>query len=256
MCGIASADYVYLTKDQKFQGELNLNIDLISMIKLLPNLPEDRKELQNDEFMLNRIFATTTTRERIPAMPAPNNGTSSLDSSGDSWKAAVNMPMPAWTDGPSISHGGASSIDINSGETLPSLEERAQQEIGNVPDPDPPQLSQAQKLLQKPAYFAINVVTATTQAAKVAAIIAAILIVIGGVAYSVRHEFQVKPPTPQPHAAPPVVRQSPVYIKHSTRVYAVRKPVSAPAQGVSGAAEPGALTPDATPHRHAYQTYP
>jgi hypothetical protein len=268
VCGIASADYVYLTNSKDFGGDLNLNIDLQSVIKLLPNLPEDRTELQNDEFMLNRIFGTTTTRERIPAMPMPSNVTSSTDMSSDGWKAAARTPLVPWADGSSMDRIGASSGDIDDTETTqsPSLQERAQQEIGDVPEPGAPQLSQAQRLLQRPTYFAMNVITATAQVTKVAAIIVAIFVVIGGLVYSIRHAFQIKPSLPQQqHAAAPAVRQTPLYIKHSTRVFAVRKPASAAAQsvptrgqssGVPGVAEPGRLTPDATPHRRAYQTYP
>jgi hypothetical protein len=262
VCGIASADYVYLTSSKDFGGDLNLNIDLQSVIKLLPNLPEDRTELQNDEFTLNRIFGTTTTRERIPAMPTPNNVTSSADMSNDGWKAAARTPLVPWADGGSMDRTGDSSGDIDDTEQSPSLKERAQQEIGDVKEPGTPQLTQTQRLLQKPTYFAMNVVTATAQVSKVTAIIVAILVVIGGLVYSIRHAFQIMPPLLQPqHAAAPAVRQTPVYNHHSTRVYAVRKPASATAQSVpirgqSSGVSSGVLTPDATPHRRAYQTYP
>jgi hypothetical protein len=267
VCGIASADFVYLTKSKDSGGDLNLNIELQSVIKLLPNLPEDRTQLQNDEFTLNRIFSTSTTRQGIPVMQEPNGVISSPDMSGDGWKSAARMPLVPWADS-SMDQINASSGEFDDTETpqTPSLLERAEQEIGNVPDPGPPQLSQAQKLLQKPTYFAMNVLTATGQVTKVAAIVVAIFVVIGGLVYSVKHAFQVKPTLPQQqHAAAPAVRQTPVYIKHSTRVYAVRRPASAAAQSatirgqssaVPGVAGAGALPSGATPHRRAYQTYP
>jgi len=272
LCRSASADFVYLTNASDFLEDLTLNIELAAIVNLVPELPEDRNSLQNDEFAMKRIFGTFTGIECVPVKPTLPTS----KSSDDGWKAAVSgMGAAARSDAePDYSRGvhsdGGSTV-IDEGETpVPSLQERAEQEFGDTQtEPAAPTQSSAQKLLRKPALFAMNVLTASAQMLKMFAIVLAIFLAVGGSIYlgskffpSMHSVAQHPSPPPQPP------RPAASVIRRITRVSAVRRPAAATIQNAylqqhsqssaipAPAASPApASTADTTPHRRAYQTY-